>query len=312
MAFPGEIGEMVLSAKRLLLSPAGMLWELPFAALVVNHEGSPQYLGAKVPITYTQSLAVLQQAHQVPTYFHETRLRALVVGDPLFRAVEPNSADPTLHTVWAGFYQRDKPPPRLGSSADEAQKIAAMYQSVPLLGAQATESNVRQQIKDAAVVHLATHGVLDQARPMSSGLIFTPPTIEPQPDDTGNDGILQAWEIFSQLKLRADIVVLSACDTARGHVEQSEGIVGLTRALQYAGARSVVATQWAVAEGDATAELMEAFHSHILAGMPKDEALGAAMKRIAADHPHPFYWAPFILVGDPGKLELKIANSATR
>ena len=134
---------------------------------------------------------------------------------------------------------------------------------------------------------------------MSSGIMLTPPAKEPALGETNDDGALQAWEIFSQLKLRAELVVLSACDTARGEVVKGEGVVGLTRALEYAGARSIVATQWSVASGQSTTQLMEEFHKGLRNGKAKDEALKEAMAAVRKKYPHPFYWAPFILLGDP-------------
>src|SRR5207249_3796589 len=112
-------------------------------------------------------------------------------------------------------------------------------------------------------------------------------------------GALQAWEIMN-LNLRAELVVLSACETARGENVRSDGIVGLTRALQIAGARSVVTSQWKVADAS-TARLMVAFHRNLRQGLAKDEALRRAMLLVQQDPKtaHPYFWAPFILTGDP-------------
>jgi CHAT domain-containing protein len=134
---------------------------------------------------------------------------------------------------------------------------------------------------------------------MSSGLLLTVPEKEPEPGETGNDGALQAWEIYSQLKLKAELVVLSACETGRGQEVKGEGLVGLTRALQYAGARSIVASQWKVAD-QSTATLMVALHRALRQGLSKDEALRQAMALVRKNPAtsHPYYWAPFILVGD--------------
>jgi len=122
---------------------------------------------------------------------------------------------------------------------------------------------------------------------------------EPGPAETDNDGALQAWEIFSQMELKAELVVLSACETGVGTKVRAEGLVGLTRAFQAAGARSIVASQWRVSDAS-TAELMVAFHEKLRAGQAKDEALRKAMAKVAGDPAtaHPFYWAGFLLVGD--------------
>ncbi len=192
-----------------------------------------------------------------------------------------------------------KPPEPLPETEREAVAVARLYGSTPLIGEQATEERLRQRIETAQVIHLATHGYLHPVRPMSSGLLLTVPEKEPEPGETNNDGALQAWEIYSQLKLKAELVVLSGCETGRGQEVKGEGLVGLTRALQYAGARSIVASQWKVAD-QSTAKLMVAFHRSLRQGVPKDEALRKAMA-LVRENPatsHPYYWAPFILVGN--------------
>src|SRR5207245_669260 len=107
--------------------------------------------------------------------------------------------------------------------------------------------------------------------------------------DTRDDGVLQAWEIMTQLKLNAELVVLSACETGKGEKVAGEGVVGLTRALQYAGARSIVASQWSVAD-ESTSKLMVLFHQKLRAGLAKDEALREAMlavqKNVVTAHPY--------------------------
>jgi CHAT domain-containing protein len=164
---------------------------------------------------------------------------------------------------------------------------------------------VRQRIRQADVIHLATHGYLHPQRAMSSGVLLTVPDLEAQESEHRSDGFLQAWEIYSELKLRAELVVLSACETGSGLNVRGEGIVGLTRALQYAGARSIVASQWPVAD-NSTSTLMVAFNQKLREGLAKDEALRQAMA-LVRNNPraaHPFYWAPFFLIGDPDNLSL--------
>jgi CHAT domain-containing protein len=102
------------------------------------------------------------------------------------------------------------------------------------------------------------------------------------------------------LKLKAELVVLSACETGRGQNVPGEGIVGMTRALQYAGARSIVASQWKVADAS-TAALMVTFHRKLREGLPKDEALRQAVTAVLRNPKtaHPYYWAAFFLTGDP-------------
>ena len=116
---------------------------------------------------------------------------------------------------------------------------------------------------------------------------------------TRSDGVLQAWEILSQLHLRAELVVLSACETGRGQEVRNEGLFGLTSAFQAAGCRAVVASHWKV-ETETAKTLMMAFHKRLHAHIPKDEALRQAM-HTAYDqgHTQPHEWAAFFLMGDP-------------
>jgi CHAT domain-containing protein len=154
------------------------------------------------------------------------------------------------------------------------------------------------------VLHLAAHGCLDERFPLNSALALTPPVATPPPGSAeGRDnGLLQAWEIFEGLRLDADLVVLSACDSALGREVAGEGLLGLTRAFQYAGARSVVASLWQVPDA-ATADLMVAFHRHLRQGRSQGEALAAAQAELAAgaagpEAEAPYFWAGFQLFGD--------------
>jgi CHAT domain-containing protein len=134
--------------------------------------------------------------------------------------------------------------------------------------------------------------------PLNSALALTLPE---SPAPGRDNGLLQAWEIFEQVRLDADLVTLSACETALGQEMGGEGLVGLARAFQYAGARSVLASLWGVGD-DSTAELMKRFYGHLQAGKAKDEALRAAqidlLRGAAPGVAHPFHWAPFVLIGD--------------
>jgi CHAT domain-containing protein len=233
---------------------------------------------------------------------------AVVVGDPIFERqptlIASASANPPSSRAFRGersslFVDR-APPARLPETRREAEQIARLYGGQPLLGERATEAEVRRRVQQAEIIHLATHGFLNPVRAMSSGLLLTAPAKEPELGQTGNDGALQAWEIYSQLQLKAELVVLSACETGRGENVGGEGIVGLTRALQYAGARSIVASQWKVADAS-TATLMVAFHRKLRNGLAKDEALRQAMAGVRQDRrtAHPYFWAPFFLIGNP-------------
>ncbi|HEU4751942.1 MAG TPA: CHAT domain-containing protein [Armatimonadota bacterium] len=297
--FPRPAREEIRKARRLLLCPDRTLWGLPFAALVTNGSGAPTYLGLEKPLGYTPSLAVFAGEQQIrePT---AGRPATLVVGDAIFSrgTTQVASATAARDTERSLLLDGTAPPP-LPGTREEALSIARLYGDAPVTGEAATEAAVRERLQRADVVHLATHGYYNPDEVAASGVLLTVPKTAPDPDATGEDGVLQAWEIASQLKLHARLVVLAACETARGKSSPGEGLLGLTRALQIAGARTVVASQWKVMDSS-TAVLMLTFHQRLRAGTAADEALRQAMARVHADPKtaHPFYWAAFNIVGD--------------
>lgn len=283
---------------------------------MTNAQGSPQYLGADKAITYTQSLTLFAQSRQdVPPLTKGQKPTALVVGNPIFEhkgeaLVAATTPMRPLPRGERGYLLgEDRPPTPLPHTRAEAEQIAQLYGSTPLTDREATEAALRQRIATADVIHLATHGYFFPARAMSSGVLLTGPEKAPEIGDTNNDGVLQAWEIYSQLKLKAELVVLSACETGRGKNVRGEGLIGLTRALQYAGARSILASQWKVADFS-TARLMLAFHRSLRDGLTKDEALRQAMALVRhnPETAHPYFWAPFFLTGDPSNPNLGIVS----
>jgi CHAT domain-containing protein len=182
----------------------------------------------------------------------------------------------------------------------EAGAVCALYgpRACVMLGREeATETRLRSAIGSARIIHLAMHGVFDDREPMYSRLLLA------HGDGALDDGLLEAREIAA-LNLHADLVVLSACDTARGMIGGGEGVVGMTWAFFAAGARSLVATQWKVASKP-TADLMIAFHRALRArgdgaSLKKMRALREAQLQLLRQPAtrHPFYWAGFVLLGD--------------
>jgi CHAT domain-containing protein len=146
------------------------------------------------------------------------------------------------------------------------------------------------------VVHVATHGILNDADPMSSHLMLAPSG----EGVSAEDGRLQARELMA-LGLDADLVVLSGCETAKGRTGQGEGVIGLTWALFIAGVPTTVVSQWQV-ESESTERLMAGLHRRLAASssaMPAEALRSSAVSMLASDqYRHPFYWAGFIVVGD--------------
>src|SRR5262249_49388356 len=145
-------------------------------------------------------------------------------------------------------------------------------QATSYLGPDATEERARTLGSAPRYVHFALHGLLDRRFPLDSALALSPP---PAGASGRENGLLQAWEIFESVRLDAELVTLSACETGLGPEAGGEGLISLARAFHYAGARSVLASLWAVSDRS-TADLMGRFYASLASGLPKDEALQAA------------------------------------
>ena len=174
------------------------------------------------------------------------------------------------------------------------------------LGARATESEVKalsadQQLKSYRILHFATHGALGGQLngAVEPGLVLTPPDA-PTP---GDDGYLTASEI-AELKLGADWIILSACNTAAAGVERSEALSGLARAFFYAGARALLVSHWAVKSAATVALVTRAVDALAKTpGLGRARAMQLAMSDLVskgAPFSHPTYWAPFVVVGEGG------------
>ena len=181
----------------------------------------------------------------------------------------------------------------------ELQKLYGENQSRVATGTAATEELFKAEAGNYRVVHLASHAILEDASPLYSQVLLAT-----QPGGR-EDGRLEAREIMD-LDLHAEMVVLSACETARGEAATGEGITGLLWAMFVAGAPTTVASLWRV-ESASTSELMIEFHRQWLQNR-RDHALfakasamrTAALKLIATPrYAHPFYWAGFIVAGSP-------------
>ena len=177
----------------------------------------------------------------------------------------------------------------------------ALYKLFPdaevFTGKAAQESTAKEQMGKFKYLHFATHGFLNDAAPLLSSIVLAQPD-KSDPKAGKEDGFLTAREVFD-LQLQADLVTLSACNTGRGSIRTGEGMVGLSWAFFVAGVPTQVVSQWSVDDA-ATAQLMSAFYSHLKAGEGKSQALREAALSLQKEkgHQHPYYWAPFLLMGD--------------
>ncbi|MDW8167798.1 MAG: CHAT domain-containing protein [Acidobacteriota bacterium] len=285
--------------QELIIVPDGILYYLPFEVLLAKGELTTEdprrlpYLLKTYAVSYAPSASVWASLAREPMKPAQKTL--LAYADPVYRKVEAESAVGRAFGSAFGEVRSLSPLPH---SRREAQEIARLYpraEAVVYVGAQAREENVKgEKLDEFRFIHFATHGLLNENAPQYSGLVLTLPLAL---RDAREDGLLQVYEIFN-LKLNAELVVLSACETGLGKQVQGEGLVGLTRAFLYAGARAVLVSLWKVADVS-TAELMVRLYRHLKAGQSKAEALRRARLELLQEEGfvHPFYWAPFILVG---------------
>jgi CHAT domain-containing protein/tetratricopeptide (TPR) repeat protein len=251
--------------------PDGPLWELPFQAL---QPSSSEFLLDRHTLYSVPSLTVLREVSRRGDAAPAAKPRLLAFGNP----VVPH-----------------KPLPQ---SETEVRRIAALYgaaNSRVHLGAGAREEAVKAEARAYDVLHFATHGILDDHNALYSHLVFSPPLSDAE------DGQLEAREIM-RLELRARLAVLSACETARGRIGTGEGLIGMSWALAVAGVPASVVSQWKV-DSSSTAELMVELHRALRAsrGTSVAQALrrAALATRAKPEYRHPFYWAPFVVVGRP-------------
>jgi CHAT domain-containing protein/Tfp pilus assembly protein PilF len=283
----------------LILVPDGILHYLPFETLVrdnpMTHE--PQYLIEFYDISYApsaSSLAYLMSKGPRAEY----KKMLLAVGDPAYPHEDRTTPrggrryENALRDIYLdqGFELSSLP-----HSRKEVHRVARCFprrQVDILLESQAKEEDIKSRpLEEYRIIHFACHGFLDERIPMRSALVLT------LDDDVEEDGFLQAREI-ANLKLKADLVVLSACQTGRGRLENAEGVFGLPRAFFYAGARSTISSLWKISD-ESTAEIMPELYRRLASGDTKVRSLRQAkLKMLKSRFSHPFYWAAFILQGD--------------
>jgi CHAT domain-containing protein/Tfp pilus assembly protein PilF len=313
--------------KRLVIVAPGALEYLPFAALPLPSENDYQPLIASHEVVNLPSASVLAALRRETAGRQPAEKTLAVIADPVFESNDPRalqaakrkgSRDNLVASVQsayevpaasiltagsdlaraaksfnrAGFS-------RLPFSREEAETIAGLVPKNSLLIATGFQANRTMASSGALaryrIVHFATHGLLNSEHPELSGLVLS------LVDDNGKtlDGFLRMHEIYN-LRLPADIVVLSACQTALGKEVKGEGLVGLTRGFMYAGAQRVVASLWEV-DDQATAQLM----GHFYHGMLKENLRPAAALRAAqiemsrcSRWSSPYYWAGFVIQGE--------------
>ena len=254
--------EKDILTSKLIIVPHGVLHKIPFAAL-----------------TNGKSYLVEKYSHSI--------VPSLTVVDYMLKKRNPNQnkflafANPITDYAALRFAEK------------EVQEISKLYTNKEIyLKSDATEAMTKKRSDFADIVHFASHGEFNDMQPMQSGLVLS--------KDTENDGYLQVHEIFGLNLKNSNLVILSACDTALSKVYSGDDLVGLSRAFLYAGTPTILATLWSV-DDQSTYILMKDFYKYWHnKGLDKIEALRQAQNSLKSipDYSHPFYWAPFIIIGD--------------
>jgi CHAT domain-containing protein len=292
-----------LDARQLVVVPDGVLHYVPFGVLPDPRTGAPLVQSAEVVHLPSMTTGLMLSREERPAW---TRTVA-VFADPVFQpedervfhrsrtAAKPTAASPALRAA-----ERDLG--RLGRLAFTRHEAAVIHSLARDTGSHLAldfdatrEAAVDPDLASFRFVHFATHGLINESRPELSGLVLSLVDRDGRP----RDGFLTSIDTLN-LRLDAELVVLSGCRTALGKDVRGEGMIGLTRAFMYAGARGTLASLWPVDDA-ATAELMRAFYAGMLGPrrLTPPAALREAQRHVRADArwSAPYYWGAFQLQG---------------
>jgi CHAT domain-containing protein/Tfp pilus assembly protein PilF len=272
--------EQLKGVETLCIVPDGVLWNLPFQALMPADE---HYLLEDHSIYYAPSLSVLREMSEKRRGGRNAN-SLIAFGNPVIGKDEQRQVDLC-------------PLPEAENEVGSIAKTAGLEAKRVFIGRDASEKTFKNLAPGFSVIHLATHGVLDNRNPLYSHLLLTRTE-----GDAENDGLLEAREIM-EMRLDADLAVLSACDTANGKIAPGEGVMGMSWAFFVAGCRSMLVSEWKV-NSSSTSQLMVNFYGQsdlvrIRSGGANASALRAAALQLMKDdrYRHPFFWAGFVLVG---------------
>ena len=262
----------LIEGDELVLVPDRYSFLIPYAALVDQHS---RYLSETLRIRLAPSLTCLRLLPECPEGYH-SKSGALLVGNPCLETVR--------NKPWKNL-------PQLPGAEKEVKMIGQILNIEPLVGKNASKEKVLSGLSSVCLVHIAAHGCPD------TGGIILSPNLASSDNPEEKDFLLTMADVL-EAQLHAKLVVLSCCYSGQGAIK-AEGVVGIARAFLGAGARSVIASLWAISD-DATMEFMGHFYEHLVAGKSASKSLHQAMKtlRESGKFDAVKYWAPFVLIGD--------------
>ena len=271
-----------LTKPEIVIIPDGPFFFVPFAAL---KDKSGHFLSETKRIRIGPSLTTLKQLKECPAEKH-CKTGALIVGGPIAEDV-----------MYRGKRKKFSYPP---FARREARIIGHLLGVKTLTELSATKDQVKARLwEGVSIIHIATHGSATTGE-----LVLTPGPCVDKKIPVEEDYMLTVKEIYSS-RINAQLVVLSCCHSRLGEI-RAEGVVGLTRAFLAAGARSVLASLWAI-DDVATLYFMDAFYRHLTSGESASASLQQAMEKMRkmTAFSHPYYWAPFFIIGDDIRITTK-------
>ncbi|MCX7974046.1 MAG: CHAT domain-containing protein, partial [Candidatus Aminicenantes bacterium] len=284
--------------KRIIIIPDDILHYLPFESISILKNGRNKWLIENFTISYAPSLTSIKE---IIERRNDNGKRAkkylLAIGNPLLE-VNGNNSSKNSQVVLKSFYEPgvDVTLDSLRFSTQEVERISSYFpleKKKVLVAEEAAEERVKEiDLTQYKIIHFATHCIIDDKKPARSSIILK---LDQDPQE---DGLLQVREIFN-LRLNADLVTLSACQTGKGALIRGEGIEGLNRAFFYAGASSLILSLWSVND-QATSQLMQRFYFYLKKRFSVEIALQKAKLELIRSKilSHPFYWAAFIAYGN--------------
>ena len=280
--------------KKIAIIPDGILGYLPFELLLekipqdgdINYK-KLSYLINDFTFSYHNSLSIINFNRNRNNI--KTKLNFLGFA-PKFN----KQSNPLIATRTAEDEQIASKLEMLPGALNEVNKIASLLGGETKTGEEATESNFKSLAKDAEILHLATHTIIDDENPLYSKLVFS------SENDSNEDGLLYTYELFN-MDLKADLVSLSSCNTGMGKYYKGEGVISLANGFMYAGIPNIMMSVWSVPDAS-TSKVMEYFYSALKEGKTKPEALRDAklkyLQNADENLSHPYYWGAFMMIGN--------------
>lgn len=279
-----------LEGNELFIIPDGPLWHVNFDLFLtkndqVNDPRALSYLLKDYAISYTNSASLL---------FNPFRRDFKLDNQKECLAFSYSNSPEITNTPSISLSTLRNTEEDLPGTRKEIKAISDIIDGQYYYGAEAIERNFKNQAGQYSILHLALHGEVDNQHPENSKLFFT------KNKDTTEDNLLYSHELFA-LNIPAELAVLSACNTGTGKIAKGEGIMSLGNAFQYAGAKSLLLSNWEVSD-QATPDLMKYFYTYLKKGDNKAKALQKAklqyLKNANLNRTHPFYWGSFYIIGD--------------